>query len=250
MIHLSQPLAALLQLRQDDCMPLLAVTLVASFAELGHSQLVARCAAKPNDQALWREFMRRFQQYILFCVIRSLRVYRQKFIGHYAEIAEDIAQEVHFRLLQKDCRALKAFEGETDESFYSYLSVISERVTLNWLRRGEAKKRPQLVVALVAGSENGVSHLPSHESSQPTETTDDEVRMSELYEQIDYYLDLVLHGKHRHRDKVFFQLHYYYGLEPEEIAKLEGINMSPHAVEVAISRARQRLLKYARNFRS
>ena len=216
-------------------------------SEWTHVDFVRRCANDPCNHRLWQEFIRRYEERIRRVIARVLLQDGQKQIANAIEDVDDIAQEVYARFFKKQGRAFRVFKGTTEESWFCYLRVITRHVTLNILRAKHAQKRPRIERSLDkendSGSEQTVrsirQNLPAHE------TTDDATRMMELQDQINYYLDLVLHGPLQHRDKLLFQLIYIEGLTPTQIARMPGINMMPHAIEVVISRVRKKLAQFA-----
>lgn len=220
---------------------------VGACAELSHVILVRQCAKHPERAELWQEFQRRFLAPLRGWALQALRRYDPKEIAHYREAVDDLVQEVCVRLVQNDFFALREFRGNTEEALFAYLRIITQRMALNRLREIRAQKRPQLARSLDEdlddGSDGSSTHA-HHKINAPSE--DEHERLHDLQEQINYYLDLVLRGPRKHRDKLLFQLYHFDGVSAEEIANLPGIHMKPHAVEVAVNRVCHRLSKYAR----
>lgn len=208
--------------------------------------LVRRCAHDPHNETLWHEFKRRYEGAIRHSVVRTLQRHNQYRAGESSTVVDDIVQDIYLRLLQHNCRAFKVFKGTTEVSWFWYLRVIATHITLNHLRNKNAAKRPRIERSLDASSdfdrERKLHQGRNH--GDPLLTTDEEIRMMELYDQINYCLDLALRGPNKARDKLLFQLHFFDGLSAEEIATNRGIGMKAHAVEVAISRIRQRLAHF------
>lgn len=208
---------------------------------------VRRCANDPGNHRLWQEFIRRYQDRIRRVIMRVLLQDGQRQITNALEDVDDIAQEVYARFFIRQGRALRVFKGTTEESWFCYLRVITRHVTLNILRAKHAQKRPRIELSLDKENDSGSEHtLRSVRQTIPAhETTDDATRMMELQEQINYYLDLVLRGPLKHRDKLLFQLIYFEGLTPTQIAHMPGFDMTAHAIEVVISRVRKKLAPFA-----
>lgn len=217
------------------------------FADWPHVDLVHRCANDPANHGLWQEFIRRYNVRIRGAVIHVLLQDGQRQIANAHEEVDDIAQEVYARFFNKQGRALRAFKGTTEESWFCYLRVIARHVTLNFLRARHAQKRPRIELSLDKENDAGNEHkLRDVRLSYPAnETTDDATRMMELQDQINYCLDLALHGPLKNRDKLIFQFYYFEGLTPTQIARMPGFDMTPHAIEVVISRVRKKLAQFA-----
>lgn len=216
------------------------------FTDSSDLDLVRRCAHDPHNEALWREFKKRYEGAIRHSVVRTLQRHNQQHAGALPAAVDDIVQNIYLRLLQHNCRAFQVFKGTTEVSWFCYLRVIATHITLNHLRSKNAGKRPPLGRSLDVGSDfdrERKLHQGRNTGDQEL-TTDEDIRMMELYDQINYCLDLALRGPNKARDKLLFQLYYFDGLTVEEIATSQGIGMRAHAVEVAISRVRQRLAQY------
>lgn len=212
-----------------------------------HVDLVHRCANDPGNQRLWQEFIRRYQERIRRIITQVLLQDGQRQIANPGEDVDDIAQEVYARFFNNQGRAFRVFKGATEESWFCYLRVITRHVTLNFLRAKYALKRPRLEISLDKEADSGSEQklrssrqtIPAHES------TDDATRMMELHDEINHYLDLVLRGTLKDRDKLIFQLTYFEGLTPTQISRMPGFDMTPHAIEVVISRVRKKLEQFA-----
>lgn len=222
-----------------------------AYPEFSNLVLVRQCAQYPEREALWQEFMRRFQEHLRAWALQALGTYDSKQTVHYREAVDDVVQDVYLKLLQNACQALRAFKGETEDALFGYLRVITHHVALNRLRKSRAQKRPQITSSLdddrASGTDDSAFRIHPKFIAQ---TTDDDNLLSELQEQINYCLNAVLRGPRKQRDKMLFQLRYFEGLSAEEIAKLPGLNMRPHAIEVAINRVCHRLAKYAKQLKA
>lgn len=216
-------------------------------AEMSNVMLVRQCAKHTEREELWQEFLRRFLEHLRRWALQALRRYDQKEIAHYREAVNDLVQEVCLRLVQNDCHALHEFRGSTDDALNGYLRVITQHVALNRVREGRAQKRPQLTRSLDQDRDEGSGDFTAAVQRKLITHSDNErARLRDLQEQINYYLDVVLRGPQKHRDKLLFQLYHFDGLSAEEIAAVPGIGMKPHAVEVAVNRVCHRLTKHAR----
>lgn len=217
-----------------------------AFADLSNVMLVRQCAEFSSRQELWQEFQRRFLGDLRRWALQAVRKYALKEIAHYREAVDDLVQEVFLRLLHNDYQALREFRGNTDEALGAYLRVITQHMALNRLREGRAQKRPQFARSLDENPNDGSGDFTSHAYRETAVSDDEHERLHDLQEHLNYYLDLVLRGPQKHRDKLLFQLCFFDGMSAEEIANMPSIDMKPHAVEMAIHRVCKRLAKYSR----
>ncbi|MDZ7269261.1 MAG: sigma-70 family RNA polymerase sigma factor [candidate division KSB1 bacterium] len=215
------------------------------FTDGSDLDLVRRCANDPHNPVLWREFTRRYEGAIRQSILRTLQQQNRQYAARLPATVDDIVQDVYLRLLQHNGRAFQMFKGFTEAAWFRYLRVIARHLTLNHLRNNSAGKRPPINFSLDAGSDFDCERqLQGRKSGEHELTTDEKIRMLELHDQINHSLDLALRGPNKSRDKLLFQLHYFDGLSVEQIASFPGIAMTAHAVEVALSRVRQRLAHF------
>lgn len=126
--------------------------------------------------------------------------------------AEDVVQDVFTTLVERDCAALRSFEGRS--SFYTYLCAIA-------LRRLYRLRRKHLPVV-------DTTDQPAHEpaaDSRNADVTAAQVRraMTNLPEQF----------------RTALMLHHFGGLEYHEISELLGV--PANTVATRICRAKRRL---------
>lgn len=224
--------------------------LIEPLAEMSTVKLAFQCARNPNAAAVWQEFIARVQGQLRQWALQALRTFQQKEIAHYREAVDDIVQEVYVRLVQNDCQGLRAFNGKSEDELFGYLKRIAHNVALNRMRQNAAQKRPRLAHSLDELTDSP-SESHSHRS-QPrfvAQALDEEIRIYELHEHLNHYLDVVLRGPQKHRDKMLFQLFHYEGLTIEELEKLPGLSLSRHAIEVAINRVSRRLAKHIKQIK-
>lgn len=218
--------------------------------EISNPDLIRRCASSPDDSTLWQEFIRRFDDFLRRTAVRLLGSPVVPAPARLVALVEDIVQDVYVRLLHDDCRALLQFRGENEEAIFPYLHSITATVILNHFRATRAKKRPRVERSLnasIAWAEEDFRPL-SAVIPDPRTLSEEEIRLAELRDEINYLLDRILHGPNKSRDKLIFQLFHFDGLSPEEIAQISAIDMNPHGIEVVLSRIRQKLERFAEQF--
>jgi RNA polymerase sigma factor (sigma-70 family) len=200
--------------------------------------LIDRCCRR--DALAWDEFVLRYNRYISLHVVRSCR-----FIvapnAHRREQIRDLMQDVYSRLLADDCRVLRAWRGETEESLRSYLARITRATACDAFRRESAKKRSAHLVSLDAKDADDdlalADRLAAPESSSP-----DRILAERLAPQrLDEFLDAIRGEPNGPRDALIFQLHVLNGLTANEIAKTSSFGLQTSAVESVLRRTRERL---------
>lgn len=211
------------------------IMLAVAMVELSCRELFARCAAVPAEEAAWSEFFRRYLRDIT-CGI--YRVIGSTCKDRNAHLFQDILQRVYLRLLENERRALRSFRGHTEPEARIFLRTVSNSVALNYIR-GEPRW---------ASLDTPIS--PDIEGGSPrSEMIPDPSGVTEkfilLQDDVERYLDNVLHGSKKHRSMLLFKLVLYDGLSAEELANIPGFRMdSAHAVEQLISRVRKKLRNY------
>jgi len=219
-------------------------------AKLSHSELIQRCIELPSDQVAWQEFVRRFDEHIRITILTILRSYGKSFTPHHRDTVEDIAQAVYTRLLENRCHALRAFKGRSNENFLSYLRVMAHHVAINFFKSLSIKNQAGFVQKSSDKDAKIGENFASQIKSRHDSFDDEAIQLFELQEHLNHLLDLVLRGANKPRDKKIFQLHYYDGLTTEEIAQFPGVDLSPHGIEVSLSRTSRRLSEFAKKNKS
>jgi RNA polymerase sigma factor (sigma-70 family) len=199
--------------------------------------LVDLCGRLDTDA--WDEFVSRFNRLISFYVIRASPYVAGSGVER-KEIARDLVQEVYSRLLASDCRVLKAWRGDTELSFKSYLASVAHAVACDAVRRDRRKKRSAHLVSLDAPvPETGTplgDTLPASDASSPDRVFAERLAPERLRETL-----ASMSGPNAARNAVIFQLHVIDGLTASEIAAMPGFQLQVPAVETILRRTRERL---------
>jgi len=106
---------------------------------LSNQELIQRCLA--GDQTAWTEFLRRFERPISMVVIRTLR----RRIRPTPVLIQDLVQNTYLKLLDDNCKALRTFKSQHENSIFGYLQVMASNITQDYLRKLDAKKRDSRV---------------------------------------------------------------------------------------------------------
>jgi len=212
---------------------------------LSNTELVKLCAEKPENEQAWTAFYERFNEHIRLIILRECR---DKFLTtnkiQFNEVFKDLVQEVYFKLIQKNCKALRNYMAASENSIYTYLAMIARNAVRGYLTKEGAKKRRANLLSLdtpVAGSqEEGdlrlIDVVPASEPS-PDANLDEESDRQEL----DILLDKIVTGKSKERDILIFKLHHYQKFSSEQIAGQCGIPLSDKRIRNIITEIKQQL---------
>ena len=103
-----------------------------SITELSIFELL-HAAAKENDPHIWDVLYARFRRPILTFLRNSNRNCGGT-RTNFNQMAEDWLHEVYLRLLQHDCRALRAFMGMDDVTAFAWLRRIADSVIKDYIK--------------------------------------------------------------------------------------------------------------------
>jgi RNA polymerase sigma factor (sigma-70 family) len=215
------------------------------FKTLTHTNLVKLCAETPRNEQAWREFYSRFDNHIRLMLLRECRQkHFSKDKSQFEEIFADLVQDVYMKLVQKNCKALREYKASTENSIYTYLTVIARNAVRGYLTKESAKKRPTNLASLDAplASSPDDGELRLIDIIQSTDPGPDANLDAESQKQeIENLLDKVLTGKSKARDKLIFKLYWFEKLSPEQISAHCGIQLSPKRVINILSGIKKRL---------
>jgi len=87
-----------------------------------------------GDAGAWDELVDRYSG-LLYAVLRTFsRLSRQD--------RQDLVQEIFFRLFERGCRALRAWQGRDADVLTPYLAIIAQRTAINFLRKKHIEPEP------------------------------------------------------------------------------------------------------------
>ena len=215
--------------------------------KLTNTELVKLCAREPRNRNAWLEFYSRFDERIWLVVFRECRAnITYEMTSQLNQVVQDLVQEVYLRLVEKKCKALKAYEGACENSIYIYLGTIAKNVVRNYVIKMAAQKRPSIEKFIYDTSfvtEGGRETLVSDRFQSNYGDIEDEFRLEILEEEIEDILDKCLKGKDRERNKIIFKLYFYEGFSSEEITSQFSFNLSSKRIGNIISEVKQELRK-------
>jgi len=214
--------------------------------ELTTEALLRQCRKRPPDEAAWQEFVRRYHPVITANVVRAFHLKASQEFERRPQFREDsiedLVQSVYFRLVDDDCRVLKAFHGELENSLPAYLTMISMNVVKDHFRRSKAGKRPKIAYSLDELLENGGEAGLLKGISCDIDGNRSGSGVPELkIEDIDALLNKALTRRDRDRNILIFKLRYCDGLTLAEIKNTLGLDMTALGVGSILSRINARI---------
>jgi RNA polymerase sigma-70 factor (ECF subfamily) len=190
--------------------------------KLSPQELVQLCLDS-KDEAIWTEFVRRFQPLIAGVVIKSL-CRRNKFN---LSLVDDLVQDTFLKLCVNNFKALREFEFRHENAFFGFLKVITANVVEDYWRRITNDKNN-------GGKEaDDLDHAyatPARESTPASMET--EILMGE----IDRCLQTLAAEPNFNRDYSIFWLYYRQGLTAKAISQVPGVKLSVKGVESTLLR--------------
>jgi RNA polymerase sigma factor (sigma-70 family) len=191
--------------------------------KLSTQELVQLCLDS-KDEAIWREFVRRFQPLIAGVIIKSL-CRRNRFN---LSLVDDLVQDTFLKLCVNNFKALREFEFRHENAFFGFLKVITAHVVEDYWRRVTNDKN------------NGGKEPEDLDQVYPPpapESTSDSAESLVLMGEIDQYLIQTLAAEPNFtRDYSIFWLYYRQGLTAKAISQVPGVKLSVKGVESTLLR--------------
>ena len=191
--------------------------------KLSAKELVQLCLDS-QDEALWTEFVRRFQPLIAGvvnkCVLRRGR--------SNPTLVDDLVQDTYLKLCANNFKALRNFEFHHDNALFGFLKVIAANVVEDYYRGFRSQKRSSgLPEEDIEEVRNAVPANPR--LYQPVER---EILVSQIKQCLAELAD----EPNFVRDYTIFWLYYQHGLTAKAISQLPGIELSVKGVESSLLR--------------
>lgn len=197
---------------------------ITNFEDLPPDELFRRCARVPPEKEAWQELFRRYQDDINKGLGKIIGASGWKHSRYFAEAQ----QQFIMRLLANEGRALRAFRGLTEYEAHGYLHRIAITVALNLVRSENRHKHGELPDPDVPS--------PQPQPIQPPPEVS-------LRLDLEKCLNATLRGRNKARNILMFKLFALEELKPAEIGQIEGMHMTVRAIEIQISRVREKLRK-------
>lgn len=198
-------------------------------------ELFLCCASDRGDSESWSEFLRRYAVKIKYFVRGTLRQDLGPITDPNAAVTgiqeSDLFQNTILRLIDNDCAAMRKFSGTTEDELLAYLAVISRSVVRDALRWQKASKRQGAVDERDGSSfsEGLAGHLGF-----------DRVLVREIRSLTQQAISSSS-PQTSSRDRLVFNLHFFHGLSPKQIAECKGIKLTKGGVEKLLNRLLDRV---------
>jgi DNA-directed RNA polymerase specialized sigma24 family protein len=204
-----------------------------SLAGFTGPQLFQLCAAHPDDEGYWAEFVRRFNPLLARSVAYA---YRRNTGGEWpaADVAADLLQDVYALVVRDGFRLLRQFRGGTEAEAEAYLAHAATNRTISHLRARGAQKRQAEVVSLEALRREGGGELPALDASVNGRAGLSEREFVEALRQ-------AFRGPHDRRDTLIFLLHFRDGWSAAEIARMGLCDLRESSIANLLGLLKKRL---------
>ncbi len=98
-------------------------------------ELIRGCVVD-GDKAVWETFIRKFSKLIWSSIHKTFRNYSFQYTQ---EDLDDMYGAIFLSLIENDCRKLKQFRSENSCSVSTWLSIISVRMTIDYMRKDKSR---------------------------------------------------------------------------------------------------------------
>ena len=190
-------------------------------------QELLRLCLESDDQAAWREFVRRVQQTTARVIRKTLIRVRPWKLPTAQEI-DDLVQETFLKLFANNARALREFDCRHDNALFGFVKVVASNVAHDHVRKLMSNKDG-------AGRDpedlERAQHVAASGFGSPKNAERD-IRMAEIQR----CLERLDSDPNYARDCAIFWLYFRQGYTAKEISELPGIGLSVKGVESVLLR--------------
>jgi RNA polymerase sigma-70 factor, ECF subfamily len=187
------------------------------------TQELVRLCLETKDEALWKEFVFRFQPLILRVISRRFQCHT----GHNVDFSrvDDLVGETFLKICKNDFKALRTFDYRYENALHGFLKKVALNIVEDHFRsrsnreslREESLEDAQAVTSAV---------------SDPTKS----VERVLLVEKVDKWLHKQAEEENFTRDYKIFWLYYRDGLTAKEISENPEFKLSVKGVESTLIR--------------
>ncbi len=100
-----------------------------SIKDWGDHELLDACIA--NDQAAWRELVRRYDKSLRGVVYATLQPYRKKLASDYRD---DVMGAFWLKLVDNDKRAIRCFDWNAGKALFNWFSFLVSQCAIDYVR--------------------------------------------------------------------------------------------------------------------
>ncbi len=201
---------------------------------LSDVELFKLCAAAPDQDEYWEEFIKRYNRILVSSVYYAYQRFARVRRPPEWAVAE-LLQDTYVQILKGDCLALRCFRGRTDKEAIVYLAQIAINLTIRHLRQARALKRQAGGGISGILMQNGTACGPVGVVSDYT----DGLAERELVEA----LRRICTGPNKRRNILLFLLHVREGLTAGELAASGICDLAPSSIANLLNRIKAKLKK-------
>lgn len=198
-------------------------------SRLSAAELIVACS-QSRDEALWREFLKRFGPVIFSTAARLAR----KYASYSTDLVEELNQEAYTKIWARAPVLLHEFEPRSEDAPYAFVKVVAANAIRDYFRLRQADKRGESETVQADNAEI----LPR--ADDPAEATERHI----LLDQIEKLLQDQWPSARRDRDLAIFRLYYRQGYTAPLIAALPHLCLTVKGVETTVAR----MTKFLRGF--
>jgi RNA polymerase sigma-70 factor, ECF subfamily len=176
-----------------------------------------------DDQAHWREFVRRTQPLIASVIMNTIRRWQTPS----PSLVDDLIQDTYIKLFAHDRKALRSIKNEYENTIFGYLRVVASNVVWDHFRHPENKvEEIELTDPVLPPGPDGMDRL----------------EFARRKEQIQQRLETLSSAPTYQRDVAIFWFYYEQGYTAKEVSLLPNVGLTVKGVEAVL----QRLTKFIR----
>ncbi|SRR5579871_4651360 len=191
--------------------------------KLSAQQLVQLCLDS-QDEAVWTEFVRRFQPLIAGVVNKC--VFRRG--GPNPALVDDLVQDTYLKLCANNFKALRNFDYRHENAFFGFLRTVASNVAEDHFRHKDTDK---------CGGGREEEDIDDVRNAVPVITRPyHPMELEILLHEIEECLAEEAGQTNFDRDCTIFWLYYRQGLTAKAISELTGIGLSVKGVESTLLR--------------
>jgi len=206
------------------------------YTTIAAEDLILACV-NGGGEAVWVEFVRRFQPLIAGVIMRIARQWGEA----PQDIVDDLIQETYLRLCANAESLARQFKPIREHAVYGYIKVFAANLAHDYFKRLYATKRGHHLLSTLPGDDVNRGSVQGENSAEQS------MQHAVLISEIEAALRNLQTGTNAKRDRRIFWLYYRVGLSASAIAALPTISLSIKGVESTLLRltrhVRQELLR-------
>ncbi|MBI4689541.1 MAG: sigma-70 family RNA polymerase sigma factor [Nitrospirae bacterium] len=172
------------------------------------TELIARCLSDENGMG-WEAFVRTYSKLIWNSIHKTFSSYNFRYSQ---EDTEDIYSSVFLSLIENNFKKLKQFKGENACSLATWLTIITSRLTIDYMR----KDKRHLFVEPHSEEKDILDLIP--DGRDCAEKTLEGKQINEGFKKSVNSLSP--------QDKMLYDMLYHRGISSEEAAEILGISVA------------------------